>query len=301
MLTGPDAAGIEAFAVTLAQAMLCEAGGAEACGQCHNCGLFVAGSHPDYFHIQPNDKGTIKIDSLRDISQRLTQKAARGGFQVVFIERADCMQTAGANAILKTLEEPEGDVLFILWAKRVESLPATIRSRTQQLNCASGSQQAMQAWLSDELQLDAQKPWLKVASDRPLAVKGLQEDNYFDARDELIDTLQAVKEKRRSALDAAESFSDWDRTIYFQALLSIAADGLRHCLGVAHGHWVNEDKASAIERLFAKLEAEQAQDFYDVVQRLWRYEQLPQALNKSLLDCQAWLEWEKLAEVYYAH
>ena len=302
MLIGPDDSGIEGFAAELAEAMLCEGEQPQACGQCSNCHLFAAGSHADYFHLAPAEGSeTIKVDALREVCRSLVQKSARGGYQVVFIEHADVMQPAGSNALLKTLEEPEGDVLFILWARRAEALPATIHSRTQRLSLPSGETELMRSWLDKEFKLDVEKPWLKAASNRPLAVKSLQEGNYFEARDGLLTALQALKEKRKSALDVADSFSDWDRGAYFRAMLSIAADGLRCCLQIGIKHWSNEDKEVELGRLFQNLGAEQAQAFYDCVQHLWRLEQLPQALNKSLLDCQLWLEWEKIAEVDYVN
>jgi DNA polymerase III subunit delta' len=302
MLVGPDHAGIESFASELAKTMLCKNQQQLACNTCDHCRFFEAGTHPDYFHLAPAEGGgTIKVEGLREVCRSLTQKSARGGYQVVFIEQADCMQAAGANALLKTLEEPEGDVLFILWAKRVEALPATIHSRTQRLTLGLGKAEVMQSWLAKTYQLDAEKPWLKAANNRPLAVKSLQEDSYFSMRDELIASLQSVRVGRKSALDAGELSSDQDRSTYFRAMLSIAADGLRCCLHVDLQHWINEDKEKEISQLFSDLSPEQAQAFYDCVQRMWRMEQLPQALNKSLLDCQLWLEWEKLVEENYVN
>lgn len=301
MLVGPDDVGIESLTHALANALLCEQGKIDPCGDCQSCHLFLAGTHPDYFLIRPSENETIKIDVLRELSQSLTQKPARGCSQVVFIERADCMQVAGANAILKTLEEPEGNVFFILWARQAERLPATIRSRTQNLNCANGSLESMQTWLKANGQLDIKKPWLRITGNRPLAVKALSEENYFGARDSLLQALQTVKEKRQSTLVAAQSFSDWDRSLYFQALLSIAADGFRYCLAVGSEYWVNQDEEIAIRALFSGLGIEQVQSFYDCVERIWRYEQLPQVLNKFLLDAQVWLEWEKLTEVCHAY
>lgn len=301
MLVGPTDFGIESFAKTLANAILCEKGQENACGECRSCRLFRAGNHADYFQVQPAESEVIKVDVLREVCRSLTQKSARGGYQVVLIEQADKMQASSANALLKTLEEPEGDVLFILWVTRLEALPPTLRSRTQQFILGAGKVKEMQTWLSDKYELDSEKPWLKVACNRPLSVCSLQEDNYFLTRDKLIASLQAVKEKRKFALDGVDEFRNWNRSTYFYALISIAADGLRNRLQVSSTHWTNEDKEKEIEHLFEGLEPKQALDFYDCTQQIWRYEQLPQALNKTLLDCQIWLEWEKITEARYAH
>jgi len=76
-------------------------------------------------------KSVISVDQIREVRERMAMSALGGGKQAVFIEEADRMHQAAANALLKTLEEPKAETLIILRAPAVESVPATIASRCQ--------------------------------------------------------------------------------------------------------------------------------------------------------------------------
>lgn len=76
-------------------------------------------------------KSNISVRQVRDVVSRLSMTSMGGGYKAVFIEEAHRLSMGGVNALLKTLEEPRGKMLFILHAPSVESVPATIASRCQ--------------------------------------------------------------------------------------------------------------------------------------------------------------------------
>jgi len=76
-------------------------------------------------------KSAISVDQIRELRDVLAHTPLSGGTKSVFVEEADWLNAAAANALLKTLEEPRGDTLIILRAPTVESVPATIASRCQ--------------------------------------------------------------------------------------------------------------------------------------------------------------------------
>lgn len=76
-------------------------------------------------------KSAISVDQIRELRDALSMTSFDGATKAVFIEEADWLNAAAANALLKTLEEPRGDTLIILRAPTVESVPATIASRCQ--------------------------------------------------------------------------------------------------------------------------------------------------------------------------
>lgn len=76
-------------------------------------------------------KSAISIDQIRELRDVLAHTSFDGGKKCVFIEEADWLNAAAANALLKTLEEPRGDTLIVLRAPTVESVPVTIASRCQ--------------------------------------------------------------------------------------------------------------------------------------------------------------------------
>jgi DNA polymerase-3 subunit delta' len=119
-------------------ALLCSEVGADAhaCGRCKSCLLLRAGTHPDWLEITNVDSAVIKIDQIRALSERLSMRPQIGERQVALIFPAERMNSAAANALLKTLEEPTPDTHLLLVADRIGQLAATIRSRCQRLAVA---------------------------------------------------------------------------------------------------------------------------------------------------------------------
>lgn len=100
---------------------------------------FASGSHPDLrlIHRELNDKGKLKqdisVDQIRTLTEFFTKKAALGGWRIGIIDAIDETNKSGANALLKTLEEPPPKcVLFLINHGREPLLP-TIRSRCRVL------------------------------------------------------------------------------------------------------------------------------------------------------------------------
>lgn len=91
-------------------------------------------SHADLHFIAPeNDKHAISVEQIRDVCGTLNLSSYSGSGKVVVIEPAEAMTTSAANALLKTLEEPTSNSYLLLVSHRPGLLPATIRSRCQQL------------------------------------------------------------------------------------------------------------------------------------------------------------------------
>jgi DNA polymerase-3 subunit delta' len=88
--------------------------------------------HTDIRVVAPDDKGTIGIDTVRELYK--ATRAKQRGRQVVIIDRADRMSVEAENALLKLLEEPRAGLVFIMTALQLESLLPTILSRIQHLS-----------------------------------------------------------------------------------------------------------------------------------------------------------------------
>lgn len=114
----------------LAAALLC--GKKEACGTCPSCREFMAETHPDFFVLEPEGKmiRMIKIEQIRKLQTAIAKRPYRSERQVVIIDQADAMNEAAANCLLKTLEEPQGQTVFILLAEKKDALLDTIVSRS---------------------------------------------------------------------------------------------------------------------------------------------------------------------------
>jgi len=157
LLHGPAGVGKVHFAAAIAAALLCSARGAElqACGQCAECQLTRAGSHPDLHWLQkPEDRKTISVDQVRDLGATLAMTSMRQGYRIGIIAPAHIMTGSAQNALLKTLEEPPARTLLLLVTDRPSGLLATLRSRCQRAEIPVPSTDLALSWLGGEPSVD---------------------------------------------------------------------------------------------------------------------------------------------------
>jgi len=181
-LHGPSGVGQFDLALALAQAWLCEARAvgseaAPACGTCASCRLVLARSHPDLMVLVPEalreslgwnagdeEEGggapessskrkpskDIRVEEVRRVVHFAQSTCARGRGKVVLMFPAERMNTVSANALLKTLEEPAGDLRVVLAGSTTDALLPTIRSRCQSLRLAVPDETLTVAWLASQ-------------------------------------------------------------------------------------------------------------------------------------------------------
>ncbi|BDM64684.1 DNA polymerase III subunit delta' [Shewanella sp. NFH-SH190041] len=118
-----------------------------ACGHCKSCQLFNAGNHPDCYPVRA-DGNQIKVDQIRELCQKLTATAQQGGRRIAVIYECERMNTAAANALLKTLEEPGKETLLILQSQTPGRLLPTISSRCQRLKFVAPDLTTLAQWLT---------------------------------------------------------------------------------------------------------------------------------------------------------
>ncbi|MEN6566064.1 MAG: DNA polymerase III subunit delta' [Veillonellales bacterium] len=133
LFTGPEGVGKMLTATVLAAGLLCEnSKGERPCGSCPSCRQVKGFSHPDLLVVRP-DGATIKIDQIRDLQRETALAAYRSGCRVGIIDDAERMTPQAANSLLKTLEEPPGQLIFILVSSHRQQLLETIISRCRGL------------------------------------------------------------------------------------------------------------------------------------------------------------------------
>ena len=149
LLLSTPGLGAEQLANWLTALALCESTGARPCGVCASCQLLRADSHPDSHYVRlEDDAQQIKVDQVRALIESLALKSYRGGYKVGVIEGAESLNANGANAFLKTLEEPTADTVLILIARPSHRLPATIASRCLRMTLQPPAADAAIAWLT---------------------------------------------------------------------------------------------------------------------------------------------------------
>ena len=153
---GAEGTGKLAFVEKFAQSLLCESPlhNGHACGTCAACGWFLQYGHPDYRRVRPevldegdadentasdeepiakksatstrNPSKDIRIEQVRSLATFMNVSTHRSGLRVVLLYPAEALNSASANALLKTLEEPPSDTIFLLISHRPERLRPTI-------------------------------------------------------------------------------------------------------------------------------------------------------------------------------
>lgn len=154
LLVGPSGLGHYPLALELVRAWLCETPTPQgACGSCASCHAIEVRTHADVFVLMPettmlelgwplgekaqaeiDDKKRkpsreIRVDAMRDAIEFAQRTSGRGRGKAVLVYPAERMNNVTANALLKTLEEPPGDVRFVLATEAAHQLLPTIRSR----------------------------------------------------------------------------------------------------------------------------------------------------------------------------
>lgn len=186
LLKGKAGIGKHAFAVSLAKTLLCKQAQDDqpACGQCPNCQWFEEGGHPDYRWVTPeedasNSKKTnrnkpITIAQVRQLFDYLSLSNHQvDGYRIILVSPAEALNIASANALLKMLEEPPVNTLFILVASQTQQLLPTIRSRCQAIDLPTPSIEQAIVWLNEQ-NIESPEVALHYAGGAPLEAITMQ-------------------------------------------------------------------------------------------------------------------------------
>lgn len=201
LLRGRTGIGKHDFAISLSHALLCNQANANqpACGQCPSCNWLKEGAHPDFKLIAPEEasegstskkktskKSQISVAQIRQLYDYLSlTNHQAGGHRVILISPAETLNIASANALLKMLEEPPPNTLFLLVASQPQRLLPTIISRCQVLDLPMPAKEEAIAWLKEQ-GLNAPDAALEYAGGAPL--------NAFNTQNQLESNLQLIKQ-----------------------------------------------------------------------------------------------------------
>lgn len=243
---GPAGAGHLAFGLLLAQAWLCEAAGdVKPCGRCASCHLVRTRVHPDLLLLLPEatrhglgwaaeEEGAGKSDAKPSRELRVEQvrqaiawsqtTSGRGRGKALLLHPADALNTASANALLKTLEEPPGDLRIVLTSADPERLLPTVRSRCQRVRLNLPDAAAGAAWLTAQGLADA-TALMALAGGSPLEALALGAEG-IDA-----DFIAALP--RRIAAGDAGALASRPLPRVIDLLLKLAHDALAQAAGAA--------------------------------------------------------------------
>jgi DNA polymerase III subunit delta' len=201
LLRGRAGIGKHDFALHLAHTLLCQQPSAQgACGTCASCLWLKEGNHPDFKFITPEDeteetatkkktskKTQVSVAQIRQLFDFLSLSSHQvGGRRIILISPAETLNLASANALLKMLEEPPANTLFLLVASQPQRLLPTIMSRCQVLDFTIPQTADSVAWLVEQ-GMQHPEVLLAYAGGAPLAVQQMQDQ--FASNEQLIQQL----------------------------------------------------------------------------------------------------------------
>ena len=136
LFSGPRGTGKTSVAKIFAKAMNCpNQEGGEPCNNCYICQAVTDGSLEDV--IEMDAASNNGVDEIRDIRDKSTYAPSIARYKVYIIDEVHMLSTGAFNALLKTLEEPTPNVVFILATTELHKIPATILSRVQRFEFKS--------------------------------------------------------------------------------------------------------------------------------------------------------------------
>ena len=225
LIAGQRGLGKFELARRFADFLLCEKPqAAQACGVCAACGWLRQGNHPDFRLLQPQalaeeDGDGVDTASKKKPSQQITIGQVRAlddflhvgthrhGARVILINPAEAMNRATANSLLKALEEPIVNTLFLLVSSEADRLMPTIRSRCQLLAVPQPARKVAAAWLA-QAGIGEAAHWLALAGGAPLLAVELAGDDEHAALAVLVAEMS-----RGSELDPLAAAAAVDRVV----------------------------------------------------------------------------------------
>jgi DNA polymerase III subunit delta' len=256
VFAGHEGVGKMTTALAFARALVCSAGGDDACGQCPACRKAAHGMHPDVHVIAPEGKGRqIKIEVIRDkVLHELSLKPYEASWKVMLIDGADAMNLNAANCLLKTLEEPPASSVLVLVTARPDALPETILSRCHVIRFGLLAPADLETALLAQGVAAENAPFLARSSGGSISralrmaesdelpalrrriiqlATGVQKDNIIASSSRFTDQVSALSKDRGEARAVAEWLLDLTELFY--------RDVAAHQLGLADAALSNAD------------------------------------------------------------
>jgi DNA polymerase-3 subunit delta' len=308
LFSGPRGVGKHQFALALAQALNCDRvfanrGGSaasealapdeklaagDACGQCIPCRKIAAGEHSDVETYRP-DGQFIKIDQMRELSEKAQYRPYEGRRRVYIIDEAERLRLEAANSILKTLEEPPDCTALVLVTSKPYALLDTIRSRCLMLNFAPLAEGELETYLTAAGKLSGADAALvaRLASGSIGEALEIDLTDYRQRRDVMLNMLEAlvpVKDSMR-LLGAAEYLGrklereDFEK--HLETLLVLLQDVTHVQAGEPDESLINADAADRVRQIAERAPFEQIVSLADGIERI--FEAVTRNVHRQLL------------------
>ncbi|MFC1967066.1 ATP-binding protein [Chloroflexota bacterium] len=281
LFTGPAHVGKMTLAVDLARALNCPVE-ERPCGECESCRKIAAGSHADVQVIglaqdeNNAEAKLISIDQIRQAQHAASLPPFEGKCRVFIIDGAELLSIEAANCLLKTLEEPGDNVVFLLLAVAESLLLDTVISRCQRLELRPASVAEVASVLNSSWAVDTERVALLARLAHGCmgwAVQAVNDTGLMERREtELNDILNAIRgnyeERFAYVARLVTAFSRNRARVY--DLLGLWLDYWRDLLMVKlglHDLITNIDRLDVIQEMAGNSSLSQVKDFIEGIQQ----------------------------------
>lgn len=210
IFNGPKGCGKKTAAGIFAAAINCESHDYKPCGLCTSCKKVKAGVSPDIIYVRPTGN-TIKINQIRQIIIDISTKPYENIFRVIIIENGDKMTNDAQDAFLKTLEEPEGNNIFIILTQNHNTLLPTIISRCQVFNFLGISNDSMREYLKKHFDNNPEEIQFAIEKSNGIIGKAIEilKSGEFTSDDSFHSLMQKLLQgKREVVLSLSEELAE---------------------------------------------------------------------------------------------
>ncbi len=267
LLTGPRGTGKTSTARIIAKSLRCpKAIDFVPCNQCADCEDISLGRSLDVIEI--DGASNNGVDSVRELRDTVAFMPSSGKYKLYIIDEVHMLSTSAFNALLKTLEEPPGHVVFIMATTEAHKIPNTILSRCQRFDFRRISTKA----ISENLLMICQAEGIQAD---PLALWSIARQGDGSMRDSqsLLDQLITFSGKEISVEKVTEALGLTDRRLILESLKALVLRDSQMMVEIAKKNFsAGYDPRNFVQdllleirhALFIKLNPEAAQDLVDL-------------------------------------
>ncbi len=287
---GPSGSGRFVFAKILAKTVNCELGSFPPCSSCLSCRKTENNNHPDVHYIEKENSNFIRIEQIQQMQREVFLHPFEGRYKVFIIQNTEDFTSEAANSLLKILEEPPRDSLFILIASDLRRIFSTIISRCHKIHFYSKPPRYAEDVLIRDYHCDRQlSHYLAFAFEGKLteALK-FKDSDILKERDHIIKNFIVNPNSFFDKFDSKDKDSlDW----ILRVLISCVRDIYLLKAGIGKEELINQDIR---EQMAALSEKYSFSDLDNILMQLCNYfDSIRQNINPRLLIDNLKLLWIK--------
>ena len=271
LFIGPSGIGKVETAVAVAKLMNCQDGPEGMfCDTCSSCVKINTGNHPDVVVIDNGEGESIKIEQIRELLSRNRLRAFMADKKVFIIKNIENVTPDGANAFLKTLEEPAAESLLILTAAAPETILDTVKSRCHMVHFPSMSGHDLARRMRDDHGMEEENAHLFTyfAQGSLGAAKKLTEVRFVEKKNRLLDEFILTRPQEASIKSLLAKKNE--TKVFLNVLLSWIRDALLTKAGVRDNRLIHMDRIKDLNEFAKKYTFEELKALNESVVKMCR-------------------------------